>query len=274
LAFVEMEREKGIMVVRLNRPERLNALGSEMHAGLVEAWEAFRESNDLHVAILTGTGRAFCAGGDLKEMVEQGGGEPGPPQPHLDDPYEQRKIDKPVIAAINGFAMGGGFGLAELADLRIASTTATFEMSGAKRWLLGSYQHGFINGLPHAIGTELAFSFRFSAERMYELGFLNRVTEPDDLMPTALEMANHLLSLAPAARVNTVVMMREMRPRVSVELEDLATRLHRYGSRDDLLESRRAFVEKRAPVFKGWDNPEDRFHTPTLETMREERNDK
>jgi enoyl-CoA hydratase/carnithine racemase len=56
-----------------------------------------------------------------------------------------------------------------------------------------SYQHGFINGPPHAIGTELAFSFRFSAERMYELGFLNRVTEPDDLMPTALEMANHLL---------------------------------------------------------------------------------
>jgi len=272
MAFVETEREDGIMIIRLNRPERMNALGSELRAALERAWEEFRETDDLHVAILTGTGRAFCAGGDLKEMVEQDGGEPGPPQSHLDDPFEQGWIHKPVIAAINGFAFGGGFGLAELADLRIASTSATFEMSGAKRWLLGSYQHGFVNGLPHAIATELAFSFRFTAERMYELGFLNRVTEPDDLMPTALEMAKHLLTLAPAARVNTVVMMREMRPHVSVELEELAARLHRHGSHEDLKESRRAFVEKRDPVFKGWNNPEDRFHTPTLERMRQERN--
>jgi enoyl-CoA hydratase/carnithine racemase len=265
MAFVETERDNGIMIIRLNRPERLNALGSELRTELERAWEEFRDADDLHVAILTGTGRAFCAGGDLKEMVEEGGGEPGPPERHSDDPYEQGTIQKPIIAAINGFAFGGGFGLAEMADLRIASKSATFEMSGAKRWLLGSYQHGFINGLPHAIGTELAFSFRFSAERMYELGFLNRVTEPDDLMPTALEMANHLLSLAPATRVNTVVMMRAMRPRVSAELEELAARLHSNGSREDLQESRRAFVEKRAPVFKGWDDPEDRFRTPTLE---------
>jgi enoyl-CoA hydratase/carnithine racemase len=272
MAFVETKRENGIMVIRLNRPERLNALGSELRTELERAWEEFRETEDQHVAILTGTGRAFCAGGDLKEMVEQGSGEAAPPEPHLNDPYEQGRITKPVIAAINGFAFGGGFGLAELADLRIASKSATFEMSGAKRWLLGSYQHGFINGLPHAIGTELAFSFRFTAERMYELGFLNRVTEPDDLMPTALEMAKHLLTLAPATRVNTVVMMREMRPRVPVELEELAARLHTHGSHEDFLESRRAFVEKRAPSFKGWDNPEDRFHTPTLESMRQERN--
>jgi enoyl-CoA hydratase/carnithine racemase len=273
MAFVETEQENGIMIIRLNRPERMNALGSELRTELERAWAEFRETDDLLVAILTGTGRAFCAGGDLKEMVEQGG-EPGPPQPHMDDPYEQGKIDKPVIAAINGFAFGGGFGLAELADLRVASRAATFEMSGAKRWLLGSYQHGFINGLPHAIATELAFSFRFTAERMYELGFLNRVTEPDDLMPTAVGMAKHLLTLAPAARVNTVVMMREMRPRVSVELEELAARLHGYGAREDLEESRRAFVDKRVPIFKGWDNPEDRFHTPTLERMRQERNAK
>lgn len=273
MAFVETERENGMMIIRLNRPERLNALGSDLRAELERAWEEFRQADDLHVAILTGTGRAFCAGGDLKEMVEQGG-EAGPPQAHLDDPYEQGKIDKPVIAAINGLAFGGGFGLAEMADLRIASKEATFEMSGAKRWLLGSYQHGFVNGLPRAIATELAFSFRFTAERMYELGFLNRVTEPDQLMPTAFEMANHLLTIAPAARANTVVMMREMRPKVSAELEELAARLHRYGSLEDLQESRRAFVEKRAPVFKGWDNPGDRFHTPTLERMRQERSTK
>jgi enoyl-CoA hydratase/carnithine racemase len=274
MAFVETERENGIVTIRLNRPERMNALGSELRAELEAAWEEFRQNDGLLVAILTGTGRAFCAGGDLKEMVEQSGGEPGPPEAHLDDPYEQGEIDKPIIAAINGFAFGGGFGLAELADLRIASREATFEMSGARRWLLGSYQHGFVNGLPYAIGNELAFSFRFSAARMYELGFLNRVTEADELMPTALEMANHLVSLAPATRVNTVVMMRAMRPRVSDELQELSARLHKYGSREDLLESRRAFVEKRAPVFKGWDNPEDRFHTPTLETIKKERHAK
>ena len=120
-------------------------------------------------------------------------------------------LEKPVIVAVNGFAMGGGFMLVERADLRVAVRGAVFESSEAKRWLLGGYDHGVKGALPHAVATELAFAFRFTAERLHQVGFINRLVEPEELMPTAHEMAKHLLTLPPAARVNTTVMMRAMR---------------------------------------------------------------
>jgi enoyl-CoA hydratase/carnithine racemase len=268
MSVVETERSDGVMVIRLNRPERLNALGTELREALAAAWCEFRDSRDLEVAILTGTGRAFCAGEDMKESLERGTLGSAAARPGLDNPYEAGQLDKPVIAAINGFAMGGGFRLAERADLRVAVRGATFEMSEAKRWLLGGYQHGFIGGLAHAVATEMAFAFRFSAERLYELGFLNRLVDEDRLLPTAQEMAAHLLTLPPASRVNTLVMMRAMRPRVSEELEELAQRLREHGAKEDLVESRRAFAEKRPPRFKGWNDPGDRYRTPSLESIQ------
>jgi len=269
VSYVVTECSDGVMLIRLNRPERMNALGTELRTQLAAAFCAFRNSRDLEVAIYTGTGRAFCAGEDMKESVERGTlGGAGSPAAHVDNPYRDGKLDKPVIAAVNGFAMGGGFMEVERADLRVAVRGAVFEMSEAKRWLLGGYNHGLVNGLPHAIATEMAFAFRFTSERLYELGFLNRLTDPDDLIPTAREMAAHLLTLPPASRVNTLAMMRAMRPRVPADLEQLASRLKDHGAKDDLMESRRAFAEKRAPAFKGWDDPEDRYRTPRLESVR------
>jgi len=271
MAIVEFERASGVAVIRLNRPERLNALGAELRAALARAWCEFRDRPNLEVAILTGTGRAFCAGEDMRESLERGA--PGLAALALDDPYNAGTLDKPVIAAVNGYAMGGGFMLAERADLRLAVPSAVFEMSEAKRWLLGGYQHGHTGGLPHTVATEMAFAYRFPAQRLYELGFLNRLVEPDDLMPAAHDMAAHLLTLPPASRVNTLVMMRAMRPRVPEELERLASRLRNHGAKDDLMESRRAFAEKRHPHFKGWNDPADRQRTPTLETIRREQAD-
>ena len=264
MTFVETEKADGVMVVRLNRPERMNALGTEMRAQLAAAWRDFRDDPTVEVAIYTGTGRAFCAGEDMKETVERGS--VGGPRPKLENPYVDGTLDKPVIAAVNGFAMGGGFMEVERADLRVAVRGAVFEMSEAKRWLLGGYNHGLVNGLPHAIATEMAFAFRFTAERLYELGFLNRLVDPDALLPTAREMAAHLLTLPPASRVNTLAMMRAMRPKVPPELVRLADALREHGAKDDLMESRRAFAEKRPPRFKGWDDPADRYRTPTLDS--------
>jgi enoyl-CoA hydratase/carnithine racemase len=244
----------------------MNALGTEMRAQLAAAWRAARDDRDVEVVIFTGTGRAFCAGEDMKEVVERG--TLGPSHVPVDNPFMDGTLDKPVIAAINGFVMGGGFMLAERADLRVAVRGAVFEMSEAKRWLLGGYNHGLVNGLPHAIATEMAFAFRFTAERLHELGFVNRlVDDVEALVPTAREMAAHMLTLPPAARVNTLTMMRAMRPRVPEELERLAARLKEHGAKDDLMESRRAFAEKRPPQYKGWDDPEDRHRTPTLESL-------
>ena len=92
-------------------------------------------------------------------------------------------LEKPVIAAVNGFAMGGGFMLVERTDLRVAVRGAVFEVSEAKRWLLGGYNHGHIANLPYPIAMEMALGFRFTAERFYDVGFLNRLVEPDELMP-------------------------------------------------------------------------------------------
>ncbi|HEY3080796.1 MAG TPA: enoyl-CoA hydratase-related protein [Chloroflexota bacterium] len=272
MSLVQTERGDGVMLIRMNRPERLNALGTELRLALAEAWCEFRESRELEVAIYTGTGRAFCVGEDMKESVErQALGSAASPRPPIENPYTAGTLDKPVIAAVNGFAMGGGFMEVERADLRVAVRGAIFEMSEAKRWLLGGYYHGFVGGLSHAVATEMAFAFRFTAERLHELGFINRLVDDAELLPTAREMAGHLLTLPPAARVNTLAMMRAMRPRVPDELTQLANRLREHGAKDDLMESRRAFAEKRPPRFKGWDDPEDRYRTPTLESVRRER---
>ncbi|HNO64911.1 MAG TPA: enoyl-CoA hydratase/isomerase family protein [Tepidiformaceae bacterium] len=268
MAIVETERQGAVFVIRMNRPERLNALGNELRAALADAWIEFAESRDLDVAIYTGTGRAFCAGEDMKESL--GRGAPGLDSSVKRDPFTSGTLDKPVICAINGYAMGGGFQLVERCDLRVAVQGAVFEMSEAKRWLLGGHAHGFIANMPHPVATEMAFAFRFDAERLYQLGFINRLTSAEGLMPEAFAMANHLLSLPPASRENTLAMMRAMRPAPAPELERLANRLRDHGAKSDLMESRAAFAEKREPRFKGWDNPEDRYRRPTLESIREQ----
>ena len=264
MAMVETEHRGQVMLIRMNRPERLNALGRELRAGLAEAWCEFRDSDQLEVAVFTGTGRAFCAGEDMKESIQRGA--PGGGEQTVENPFMNGTLQKPVIAAINGYAMGGGFALVERTDLRVAVRGAIFEVSEAKRWLLGGYQHGFFAGLPHPIATEMALGFRFTADRLYQVGFLNRLVEPDELLPTAIEMGEHLLTLPPASRVNTVYMMRQMRPRVTPDLQRLAAQLHEHGDKEDLMESRRAFAEKRKPNFKGWLDPADRHRLPTLET--------
>lgn len=262
MSFVEVERNDGVMTIRLNRPERMNSLGTEMRSLLADAWCEFRDSKDLEVAIFTGTGRAFCAGEDMKESVERGTIGASAESAKKANPYNDGTLDKPVIVAINGFAMGGGFMLTERADLRVAARGVTFESSEAKRWLLGGHSHGVLNNLPHAVATEIAFAFRFTAERMYDIGYLNRVVDADQLMPEARAMADHLLSLPPASRVNTLYMTRAMRGRVSEEYEAYAKLLHNHGAQSDRVESRKAFAEKRKPNWKGWDNPGDRERTP------------
>ena len=267
MAIVETEKHGAVFVIRMNRPERLNALGNELRAALADAWIEFAESTELEVAIYTGSGRAFCAGEDMKESLSRGA--PGLDSSIKRDPFTSGTLDKPVICAINGYAMGGGFQLVERCDLRVAVRGAVFEMSEAKRWLLGGHSHGFIANMPHPVATEMAFAFRFDAERLYQLGFINRLTDVDSLMPEAFAMANHLMSLPPASRANTLAMMRAMRPAVSPELERLADRLRDHGAKSDLMESRAAFAEKREPKFKGWDDPQDRYRRPTLKSIRE-----
>ena len=244
MAVVETERHGQVLVVRMNRPERLNALSHEMRTRLAETWTEFRRDNELEVAIFTGAGRAFCAGEDMKESLQRGS--PGGRRPAIEDPFLSGALEKPVIAAVNGYAMGGGFMLVERTDLRVAARGAVFEVSEAKRWLLGGYNHGHIANLPYPIAMEMALGFRFTAERFYEIGFLNRLVDADQLIPSALAMAEHLLTLPPASRVNTVHMMRRMRPVPSAEQQRLAAVLHEHGAKSDLIEFARRLCRKAA----------------------------
>jgi enoyl-CoA hydratase/carnithine racemase len=220
----------------------------------------------MEVAIFTGTGRGFCAGEDMKETLQSG--KPGGTRPAIEDPFMAGTLEKPVICAVNGFAMGGGFMLVERTDLRVAVPEAVFEVSEAKRWLLGGYNHGQVANLPYPIAMEMALGFRFTAERFHQVGFLNRLVPAEKLIPTAMEMAEHLLTLPPASRVNTVHMMRQMRPEPSAQHQRLAAALHDHGAKSDLMESRAAFAEKRKPNFKGWNDPDDRYRLPTVDSVK------
>src|ERR1700712_5006479 len=183
MAVVETERHGQILIVRMNRPERLNALNTEMRQQLAETWTDFRHDKDLEVAIFTGTGRGFCAGEDMKETLTTG--VPGGKRLTIANPFMDGSLEKPVIAAINGFAMGGGFMLVERTDLRVAVPEAVFEVSEAKRWLLGGYNHGHLANVPYPVAMEMALGFRFTAERFHQVGFLNRVVPQAELIPTA-----------------------------------------------------------------------------------------
>jgi enoyl-CoA hydratase/carnithine racemase len=263
MAVVETERVGQVLIIRMNRPESLNALNTELRQKLAESWTEFRESKELEVAIFTGAGRAFCAGEDMKESLAAK--KPGGVKPKIPDPFMDGSLEKPVIAAINGFAMGGGFMLVERTDLRVAVPEAVFEVSEAKRWLLGGYNHGYLANLPYPIAMEMALGFRFTAERFHQVGFVNRLAPQAELISTAMGMAEHLLSLPPASRVNTVHMMRQMRPEPSGAQKALAARLHDHGDKSDLIESRAAFAEKRKPNFKGWLDPQDRYRMPKID---------
>lgn len=257
---IKYETTDGILTVTLNRPDKLNAFTGKMLSELLDAMDRADRDDDVRAVVFTGAGRGFCAGEDMKESLEKGkaGGE----RPAMEDPFMTGALEKPVIAAINGFAMGGGFMLVERTDLRVAVKEAVFEVSEAKRWLLGGYNHGHVANMPYPIAMEMALGFRFTAQRFHEIGFVNRLVSAEELMPTAMGMAEHLLTLPPASRVNTVHMMRQMRPEPAPEMKALADALHDHGAKSDLMESRAAFAEKRKPNFKGWNDPEDRYRLP------------
>ena len=155
MAFVETDIQDQIIIIKLNRPERLNALSAVIREGMADAFNKFKNDKNLEVAILTGEGRGFCAGEDMKESLEEGqlSSSPGKGE-KIENPFMTGDLDKPVIGAINGYAMGGGFMLVERTDLRVAVKEAIFEMSEAKRWMLGGYNHGHYANLPHPVATE------------------------------------------------------------------------------------------------------------------------
>jgi enoyl-CoA hydratase/carnithine racemase len=256
MAIVDREHHGDVVVIRMNRPEKLNAMNEELMIALAAAWSEYRDSPSEKIAILTGAGRGFCSGEDLVESAARG--TPGLPPDAPFDPFwndakgPSGQIDKPIITAVNGWAMGGGFIMAWMSDLRVAARSAVFEISEARHWLMGAYTFGFTDTLPWSIAAELALGFRMSAERAYQVGFVNRLADDDQLLPTALELCDHLLSLPPASLKNTLEVARRLRPEIPDAVQRLAGELRTSGGsfEEVTMEARQAFAERRKPQFK------------------------
>ena len=193
-----VERDAGLVTVTLNRPEALNALSNELQTKLAHLFAELEVDPQVQTIILTGAGRAFSAGLDLKEL----GGEKTPMKADgvIGDnriPRARSRIKVPVIAAINGFAITGGVELALMCDILIASTNAKFADTHARVGVVPGW--GLSQRLPRIIGInrakELSLSGNYlDAATAYEWGLVNRVGEPDALLPTAKNLARDIMS--------------------------------------------------------------------------------
>jgi enoyl-CoA hydratase/carnithine racemase len=245
-------RSDGIAVITLNRPDARNALGKDIRAGLFAAWERFERDPALRVAILTGAGeKAFCAGGDLKEMTELK--LTVPPRDMFPVPGDNIELTKPTIAAVNGVAFAGGWMIAQACDLCVASVRAQFAITEVKVGRSSPWAAPLIHMIPQRIMMEILLTGKpISAQRAYEIGLVNRIVEPHELLPAALGLAADILDGAPlsvrAAR-ETVMLSTEMG-------RSAALRAARHASEctyrsADAQEGPQAFAEKRRPQWKG-----------------------
>lgn len=245
-------RDDGIAIITLNRPETRNALSLEIRQGLFAAWDRFERDPALRVAILTGAGeKAFCAGGDLKEMVENR--MTVPPRDMFPLPGDTIELTKPTIAAVNGVAFAGGWMIAQACDLCVASTRALFAVTEVKVGRSSPWASPLIHMIPQRIMMEILLTGKpISAQRAYEIGLVNRLAEPEELMATALAFAGEILEGAPlsvrAAR-ETVMISTEMGRAAALKAARHASE-YTYMS-EDAQEGPRAFAEKRRPEWKG-----------------------
>ena len=245
-------RADGIAVITLNRPEARNALGKDIRAGLFAAWDRFERDSQLRVAILTGSGdKAFCAGGDLKEMTELG--LQVPPRDMFPVPGDNIELTKPTIAAVNGVAFAGGWMIAQACDLCVASSHAQFAVTEVRVGRSSPWAAPLIHMIPQRIMMEILLTGKpISAQRAYEIGLVNRLTEPDALMAGALALAGEILDGAPlsvrAAR-ETVMLATEMGRSAALRAARHASE-YTYRS-EDAQEGPKAFAEKRRPQWKG-----------------------
>lgn len=254
------EVRDGVAIVTLNRPDRMNTLGGTMKPDLHAVFtDVARKDPVVRAVVLTGSGdRAFCAGADIKERAAN--------RLPLPDYHLQQKathelfraietLEKPVIAAINGVALGGGLELALCADIRIAASHAKLGLPEARIGALPAA--GGTQRLPRIVGTGWAKQLMFTcdhidAEHALRIGLVTQVTPLESLLPAALDIAGRIASNAPlSVRFIKQAVDRGMQVGIEAGLE-----YERYAaaivvSSEDRMEGMRAFIEKRKPAFRG-----------------------
>lgn len=249
------EVEGPIATITIDRPDRLNAFRALTVEELIHAFKAAWADSTVRVVIFTATGdRAFCVGGDVKQRAETG--DYGPTSNGLfEGEYLHRlirDIPKPVIAAVNGLAIGGGHVLHVLCDLTIASSTATFGQAGPR---VGSFDAGFgTSYLARVIGEKRAREVwmmlrQYDAETMERWGLVNRVVPPEELMDEARKWATEIAGFSPTA-IRFVKHSFNADTDHQVGFSNMASAmLHEFSTSPEAMEGVNAFIEKRTPDF-------------------------
>lgn len=268
MSVVLFEVEDGVATITINRPEARNSLSPEALVRLREAWWQVGRDDAIRVAIITGAGEeAFCAGADLKRYIPLfTGARPAEDEfdhallaePMLPGEATLRDYDpgKPVIAAINGYALAGGMELLNGTDIRIASATAQLGVREVQRGLVahGSTPTRLPRQIPYVHAMEMLLTGEmYSAEHMREVGYVNYVVPPAELMPRARAIAARIAANGPLA----VQLTRQM-VKVTQSIANEAEALRREWDMgqaiyktQDAIEGPRAFAEKRPPKFEG-----------------------
>jgi crotonobetainyl-CoA hydratase len=248
------KRDDHIAVFTLNRPEVLNALSPEMTSLRREAEEDFRNDPNMWVGIITGAGRAFCVGRDLKRTAaESAAGEPVRAAGGGGRIAQAGENFKPMIAAINGYALGGGFGLMLSCDIRIMSETAQVGVPESRWNLLAPFAPSLLGELPKTLVSEMLFTAKpIGAQRAYEAGLVNRVVPPDELMPAAFEMARSICENSPlAVRAAKEVVARSI-GQPPDQMAPLVRHIYeRLVLAEDSKEGPRSFAERRPAQWQG-----------------------
>jgi enoyl-CoA hydratase/carnithine racemase len=246
------ENRGQVAVITINRPEARNAINRDVREGLATAWERVERDREVRAAILTGAGdKAFCAGADLKEMAQTKLG--SLPRNFLPTPNVNIHLTKPVLAAVNGVAYAGGWALVQMCDIVVASETARFAITEAKVGRGMPWAVPLTHMIPQKVLLEILLTGNpITAQRAYEIGFVNHVVPAEQVMPTAMTIAATVAENAPltvAAAKEMVYMATDMGRRAGLEA---ARHLFDYVYRsEDALEGPRAFAEKRKPQWKG-----------------------
>ncbi|MER6951439.1 crotonase/enoyl-CoA hydratase family protein [Nonomuraea sp. NPDC000554] len=249
---VLVEESSGVAVITINRPAARNAVNGAVARGIAEALDTLDARPEISAYVLTGAGGTFCAGMDLKGFlsgdlpVVEGRGFGG---------LAEAPPKKPLVAAVEGYALAGGFELALSCDLVVASTEAKFGLPEPKRGLVAGA--GGIMRLPRRIPYHVAMEIaltgdHYPASRLYELGLVNRVTEPGQALEGALELARKIAANAPLALAATKKVIIESQ---DWPLDEMFKRqgpiIHPVFGSKDAMEGAAAFAEKRAPQWKG-----------------------
>lgn len=255
--------EGPVGIVRLDRPEKLNAITYPMIGAIREAVDALAADPSVTGIVITGNGRGFCAGLDVDALTRTAAGETRASAAPA-DPDELPalfsyllRVPKPVIAAVNGVAAGGGFVLAMMCDLRFVARSARFTTAFSKRGLIA--EHGTSWLLPRLVGTGRAMDLLWSsrvvdAEEAYRIGFADRLLPDDCLMDEACEYVRTLTATASPrsmARMKALVLRGWSAP-IEVALREVNDEMDEALAHPDATEGVRSFVEKRPPRFLPW----------------------